>query len=454
LKNWKLPTLTPQFVNKDNNFFLLLWVVSINFFFLFTYFSQALHIFFKNLRKARIKENTYTSIRKRFQTFYLYKTFEYAYHRYWCDFKYSEVLDFHLPNPTENLVNFTDVFFFNIEADQDTLINEFVTSILWKKVKRFVRLDNRGFFFWERRNGRRKRKFKKLFMAKIIFNNTNIFSADSFMFGFSKLLNSFNSFNLGFSLHDFNLDNFLGKLENFKNLLFYCEFVPEFNLVKSYQYLFFKKSLLSNYSFFFLLPSEVKNLIVKKRVLIKDPINHKYLNYYFTNFIGFFSNMKPLFIFNTNQLFGGEFVTECISHCSEVFLLFKKLNKKFFKQFQLVQFMELLFFSFLKKDLNYFIKFFKFILENMFLKKHKKVFYAFDFILNKFFTKIFFFTKVRGFRFEIAGKISVTGNSKTRNKIVSFGAYSLTNKSLKISYLQDTVRTTTGVLGIKTYLTY
>jgi hypothetical protein len=164
--------------------------------------------------------------------------------------------------------------------------------------------------------------------------------------------------------------------------------------------------------------------------------------------------MKPLFIFNTNQLFGGEFVTECISHCSEVFLLFKKLNKKFFKQFQLVQFMELLFFSFLKKDLNYFIKFFKFILENMFLKKHKKVFYAFDFILNKFFTKIFFFTKVRGFRFEIAGKISVTGNSKTRNKIVSFGAYSLTNKSLKISYLQDTVRTTTGVLGIKTYLTY
>lgn len=121
--------------------------MSINFLLLFTYFSQALHIFFKNLRKVRIKENTSTSIRKRFQTFYLYKTFEYAYHRYWCDFKYSEVLDFHLPNHAENLINFVSVFFLNIEVDQDTLINEFVTSVLWKKVKRFVRLDNRGFFF-------------------------------------------------------------------------------------------------------------------------------------------------------------------------------------------------------------------------------------------------------------------------------------------------------------------
>jgi hypothetical protein len=272
--------------------------------------------------------------------------------------------------------------------------------------------------------------------------------------GFAKLLSNFNLFNLGLSLHDFNLDNFLFKLDEFKNFLFYYQFVSDYAFVKSYQCLFFKKALLSNYSLFFLLPIEIKHLIVKKRVLIKDPINHKYLNYYFSNFIGFFSKMKPLFIFNTNQLFGSSFVNDCISYCSEILILFKKLNKKFFKQFQLVQFMELLFFAFFKKDLNYFIKFFKFILENMFLKKHKKVFYTFEFILNKFFTRLFYFTGVKGFRFEIAGKISVTGNSKTRNKIVSYGAYSLTNKSLKINYLQDTVRTTTGVLGIKTYLTY
>jgi hypothetical protein len=54
-----------------------------------------LKIFFKNLRKIRIKENTATSVRKRFQSFYLYKTFEYAYHRYWCEFDYCEVLFLH-----------------------------------------------------------------------------------------------------------------------------------------------------------------------------------------------------------------------------------------------------------------------------------------------------------------------------------------------------------------------
>lgn len=43
---------------------------------------QKLSISFKNLRLVRIKENTLLNIRKRFQTFYLYKTFEYAYHDY------------------------------------------------------------------------------------------------------------------------------------------------------------------------------------------------------------------------------------------------------------------------------------------------------------------------------------------------------------------------------------
>lgn len=291
-------------------------------------------------------------------------------------------------------------------------------------------------------------------MAKLIFNNTHFFSEDFFVVGLTKLLNNFNSFNLGLSLHNVNLDDFLINLDELNNFLFFSQTLSDLAPLKLYQHYFFKKIMVSNYNLFFLLPITVKNLILKKKILIKDPINHKYLNYYFTNLISFFSKMKPLFIFNTNEFFGDDFVNDCMYYCGEILTFFKKLNKKFFKQFQMAQFIELLFFSFLKKDLSFFVKFFKLILENMFLKKHKKIFYTFEFILNKFFTKMFYFTGVKGFRFEIAGKISVTGNSKTRNKIVSYGAYSLTNKSLKINYTQDTVRTTTGILGIKTYLTY
>lgn len=444
---------TPPF--KYDDLQLITLTLSLNDF--HNFFVEAdshLKILFKNFRKVRIKENTRIEVRKRFQSYYIYKTFEYGYHKYWFDYDYCITID------TYNFLNVLVLSNWNHspiivnDVKKFFLKKEFLKAIFWKKTKRFVRLDNRGFFFWERRSGRKKRKFRKMFLAKIMFNNTHFFWSDCFMGGFLRLFNNFNLFNSGVSLHNFNFDGFLNKLDELKNFLFFSQTISNLNFVKSYQNFFLKKSSVSNYSLFFLLPFAVKHLITKKRILIKNPINHKYFNNYFTNFVGFFSNMKPLFIFNTNEFFGDDFVNDCAYYCGEILTLFKKLNKKFFKQFQLTQFIELLFFSFLKKDLSFFIKFFKFILENMFLKKHKKVFYSFEFILKKFFIKMFYFTRVKGFRFEIAGKLSVTGNSKTRNKIISCGSYSLTNKNLKINYTQDTVRTTTGVLGIKTYLTY
>lgn len=59
-----------------------------------------------------------------------------------------------------------------------------------------------------------------------------------------------------------------------------------------------------------------------------------------------------------------------------------------------------------------------------------------------------------GIRFSISGKISVTGNAKTRTKHLAIGKRSLSTKKLSISFSQKQIRTLTGVLGIRCYIFY
>jgi hypothetical protein len=59
-----------------------------------------------------------------------------------------------------------------------------------------------------------------------------------------------------------------------------------------------------------------------------------------------------------------------------------------------------------------------------------------------------------GFFFKVKGKIGLGGNSKKKRNIVKFGKYSLTQKSLKISYNQGVIRTYSGTLGFEIILAY
>jgi hypothetical protein len=219
---------------------------------------------------------------------------------------------------------------------------------------------------------------------------------------------------------------------------------------------FFKKKFFSsNYSPVVFLPTSIKTAILIQKRIITDDVDHKYLQHFITSFISHITSFKSLFILNSNQnSFKSGSPLDYTHTIYEITSYFTKIHKKFFKNFDLPYFIEFFSFSLLKKDLNFFVKFFKKCLEEMSLKKHKKVLYSFEFMLKKFLKKFFLFTRVLGLKFEITGKISVTGNSKTRNKIIKYGYYSLTNKSLKIDYLYDVIRTTTGVLGFRIYLTY
>jgi len=57
-----------------------------------------------------------------------------------------------------------------------------------------------------------------------------------------------------------------------------------------------------------------------------------------------------------------------------------------------------------------------------------------------------------GIKFVINGKISVTGNAKTRAKHIGAGKRGLTTISRRVSFAQRQIRTPTGVLGIKCFI--
>jgi hypothetical protein len=87
-------------------------------------------------------------------------------------------------------------------------------------------------------------------------------------------------------------------------------------------------------------------------------------------------------------------------------------------------------------------------------KLHRKFLY----FLNIFLTRLSEIkpnpTSYIGIRFSISGKISVTGNAKTRTKHLAVGKRSLSTKKLSISFSQKQIRTLTGVLGIRCYIFY
>jgi len=291
--------------------------------------------------------------------------------------------------------------------------------------------------------------WNKFLSALVTSDEVNFYS--NFFFNFNKdffLMNHhLNSIHLNFDFEAFAdlIDPYLDTQNVF----------TEPNLINNFSNIFQKNWYMSNYNPIYNLPTIFKKNLYRYENFSRAPSNPRYLQAFINGFISFWASMKSLFILQSNFNDTKDlFTNELIALSSENMNYFTHVHVKFFKKFPVSKFVELFTFSIFKKDLNYFLKFFKLFVEEMSLKEHKKVFYAFEFLLKKFLYKTMFLTQTYGIKFEISGKISVTGNSKTRNKIIKLGYYSLTHKKLKIDYLYDIIRTTTGVLGFRIFITY
>lgn len=87
-------------------------------------------------------------------------------------------------------------------------------------------------------------------------------------------------------------------------------------------------------------------------------------------------------------------------------------------------------------------------------KKHKQFINFFKMLLIK--NELFFLkqNKIIGFKFDIRGKVGVTGNAKKRHVFCSIGSTSFSEKKHRLDYKQGLVYTDTGVLGLTFILVY
>lgn len=181
----------------------------------------------------------------------------------------------------------------------------------------------------------------------------------------------------------------------------------------------------------------------------KKKFNHTLFNFfnnYFINFINFLLKKKLFFcIKKLNHLVSNFKKNKTIDFMS------KRLKKyynfvgglKFFKEF-----IEILWLSFVLKDSQFFLNWFKDFMEKINLKNHKKFLNLLKLVLTRYYNFFFLNSDVLGVFFDIRGKLGVTGSAKKRHMKISSGTHSSTKKKNKISFSQSTVRTSTGVLGV------
>ena len=63
-------------------------------------------------------------------------------------------------------------------------------------------------------------------------------------------------------------------------------------------------------------------------------------------------------------------------------------------------------------------------------------------------------TNIKGFFFDIRGKVGVTGDAKKRHFAINWGQTSFTHKNLRFTLKQGLVPSKTGIMGITTVIVF
>jgi hypothetical protein len=93
-------------------------------------------------------------------------------------------------------------------------------------------------------------------------------------------------------------------------------------------------------------------------------------------------------------------------------------------------------------------------MERIPFKRHKKLLSVLKFIITTYSIELLQSNNVKGFFFDIRGKVGVSGNAKKRHFSFYSGKYSKTTKSSKFDYQHNIIRTFTGALGVTLILYY
>lgn len=173
--------------------------------------------------------------------------------------------------------------------------------------------------------------------------------------------------------------------------------------------------------FVFFLLNFLENFLKKRvwvRIDTKDPIDS-----FWKNYINFFLK-KHMFLF-----------------------------KRFNKLIAVRELLEILWITFKNHDLLILLNFIKRKIEGAHFKKHKKILSIFFDVIRKN-TQLLSLLNIKGFFFDIRGKVGVSGNAKKRHHSFSLGKITTTSQNLGSYFQQINVWTPTGQMGITCILQY
>lgn len=134
---------------------------------------------------------------------------------------------------------------------------------------------------------------------------------------------------------------------------------------------------------------------------------------------------------------------------------FKFLRFKVGKNFFFNEIFEVLWLVFLLKDTSLFMNWLIWTLSSIQYKKVKIfLFFLKTFLCNYLLPHISKISSIKGFFFDIRGKVGVTGDSKKRHVQILWGKSSYTTKNIRFSLKQGLVHTKTGVMGVTAVITF
>ena len=224
-------------------------------------------------------------------------------------------------------------------------------------------------------------------------------------------------------------------------------FLPDKFLLLNYSGFFIRKYMgickYSNITPLLNIPMKIR-FPKKKNTPIK---NHNIFLWYLLNF---FENKlgKPMSI---TILYSRKSIAfySVYQFCIKVFRKFKRYNFRFKRNFFLGEIIRIVLVSLLSRDATLFLNWVKWVLMQIPYKNLKGFLYFLKILLKKHllpkFKKMF---ALKGFIFDIRGKVGVTGDAKKRHTLISWGQSSFSEKNLKLSLKQGLVFTKTGVMGV------
>lgn len=206
----------------------------------------------------------------------------------------------------------------------------------------------------------------------------------------------------------------------------------------------------NNYYPIFYLPKNSKDRFFLK---FKFNLNINYLTYMQFYILSFLENFfkKRFYIKTTNNFFQKP---ENTDYLLSIYNDYKNFQPKYMKNFLIRDFLEIVWYSFFLRDLTLLVDWVSKFLEASNFRVHKRFLLFFHNFMHKYSNIFFDILRIRGFFFDIRGKVGVTGNSKKRHFFLKIGKLNKSTKIKKMDFNQSIVRTPSGALGLTFILNY